>query len=134
MTVVNFSHPLTEAQRTQVESLAGRAIDRVIDVPTHFADDRPFADQAGGLVAAAGLTDQEWQTLPLLVNLPGFAPVAAVILAHLHGLMGHFPTVVRLRPARGSAPAAFEVAEVIGLQAVRDRVRAARAGTPREDP
>lgn len=119
LVVVNFSHPLTDAQRGQIQVLAGRPVARVIDVPTHFADDPPYAEQVRGLVAAAGLTAAEWQTLPLLVNLPGFGPVVAVLLAHLHGLTGHFPTVLRLRPVAGSAPAAFEVVELLPLQSIR---------------
>lgn len=132
LVIVNFSHPLIEAQREQIEALAGRPVERIIDVATHFVDDRSYAEQVQDLAAAARLSAGEWQTLPLLINLPGFAPVVAVLLAHLHGLMGHFPTILRLRPVAGSTPARFEVAEAVNLQQARDQARGARFAPPKE--
>ncbi|MGH2533308.1 MAG: CRISPR-associated protein Csx15 [Thermomicrobiales bacterium] len=126
MIVVNFSHPLTEAQRAQIAERTGASVERVIDVPTHFDDATSYADQAPALVAAASLTAAEWQTLPLLINPPAFAPVAAALLASLHGLIGHFPSVIRIRPVRAAGPPTFEVAEIMNLQAVRDQVRSQR--------
>jgi len=120
MIVVNFGHPITAAQREQIVALAGNPVERVIDVPTHFDDAAPFAPQVAALVDAAGLTAEEWQTLPLLVNLPSFGPVVAVLLAYMHGLMGHFPMVLRLRPLSGQPLRSFEVAELVQLWAIRD--------------
>ncbi len=60
MIVVNFGHPITEAQRAQVERLAGQPVERIIDVPTQFDDAQPFAPQVERLVATAGLTSEEW--------------------------------------------------------------------------
>jgi len=51
---------------------------------------------------------------------------AVTLLAYLHGLMGYFPAVIRLRPVEGSTPPQYEVAEVINLQAVREEARCAR--------
>ncbi len=126
MIVVNFSHPLTPEQRDQIAALAARPIDRVIDIPTHFDDAQPFAPQVAALVELAGLTPEEWQTLPLLVNPPAYSPIAAVLLAHLHGLCGFFPTILRLRAKPGSVPTAFECVELLGLQSVRDVTRTSR--------
>jgi hypothetical protein len=63
-----------------------------------------------------------------LVNLPALAPAAAALLAELHGRMGYFPAIVRIRPVAGSTPPAYEVAEIINLQAVRDAARERRIG------
>jgi len=123
LTVVNFGHPLTAAQRAQIAELTGSAVGRVIDVPATVDDGQPFAAQAARLAAAAGLDAEAWQTLPLVVNLPGYAPLAVVLLAHLHGRCGHFPAVLRLRPIDGAVPARFEVAEVLDLQAARTQGR-----------
>lgn len=76
------------------------------------------------LLDTVGLSSQEWQTLPILINLPSLKVIAAIRLAELHGRMGYFPTVLRLRPVQGSTPPQFEVAEVINLQAIRDSTRA----------
>lgn len=127
MIVVNFGHPLTDDQRAQVEALAEHAVERVIDVPTHFDDGLPFAPQAATLVERAGLTPREWQTLPLVVNLPSYGPIVAVLLAYLHGLLGHFPTVVRLRATQSGTLARFEVAEFLSLNDVRSAARQDRS-------
>jgi len=60
------------------------------------------------------------------VNLPSLTPIAGLLLAELHGRAGYFPAVVRLRPASGSTPPQYEVAELLNLQAVRDGARAGR--------
>ena len=126
LTVVNFGHPLTSEQQVQVAELTGTSVARVIDVPTHLDEERPFAGQVAALVAAAGLSPVEWQTLPLLINLPSYAPIAALLLAHLHGLCGHFPAALRLRPVAGSTPLRFEVAEVLSLRDIRADARPGR--------
>ncbi len=46
-----------------------------------------------------------------------------LLLAELHGRMGYFPSILRLRPVRDSLPPAFEIAEILNLQALRDRAR-----------
>jgi len=126
MIVINFSHPLTEAHRTVIERLSGVSIDRVIEVKSQFDHEQPFAGQARALVDSVGLSAEEWQTMPLVVNLPALHVITAVVLAELHGRTGYFPTVVRLKPVPGSAPTAFEVTELVNLQAVRDAARQAR--------
>ena len=47
-------------------------------------------------------------------------------LAELHGRMGYYPPVVRLRPVPDSLPPRYEVAEILNLQAVRDDARRKR--------
>ena len=123
MIVVNFAHPLTEAQRAQIEALTGRKVERVVDVPTQVNEDVPLEHEVADLVDGAGLTAEEWQREAILVNPPGYAPAAVVLMAELHGRMGHFPTVLRMRPVAGSASPVYEVAEVMNLQAVRKRAR-----------
>ncbi len=125
MLVLNYSHPLTAPQRAQLESILAEPLD-ARDLPTQLDHGRPFAEQAAELADAAGLSAAEWQTTPLLVILPALAPAAAALLAELHGRMGYFPAVVRVRPVAGSTPPAYEVAEIINLQAARDAARGRR--------
>ncbi|MFL5624460.1 MAG: CRISPR-associated protein Csx15, partial [Ktedonobacteraceae bacterium] len=66
-----------------------------------------------------------WQTRPLLINPPGFAPAAFVLLAELHGRIGHFPSLIRLRPKAGPVTG-YEVAELLNLQSIRDTARLRR--------
>ncbi|MCL4266143.1 MAG: hypothetical protein KJ069_23235 [Anaerolineae bacterium] len=48
------------------------------------------------------------------------------MLAELHGRMGYFPAIIRLKPIPDSLPPQFEFAEIINLQAIRDRSRTHR--------
>jgi hypothetical protein len=126
MRLINFSHPLTPAQRASIESLSGQTIDRVIEVKTHFDPDQPFADQARQVVDAAGLASEQWQTAPLLINLPSLSVIAALVLAELHGRCGYFPAVLRLKPMPQATPPQFEVAEILNIQMIRDAARQRR--------
>ena len=126
MHFINFSHPLTPSQRSRIEELTGQPIERISDVPTQFDPARPFTDQAAELVNTVGLMPQEWQALPLLINLPSLSVIAAMVLAELHGRMGYFPAILRLRPVAGSTPPQYEVAELVNLQAIRENARAKR--------
>jgi hypothetical protein len=127
MILVNFAHPLTQAQLDQVERLARQKVERVIDVKTQFDHETPFAQQAQALIESVTLSSQEWQTLPLLVNLPSLNVIAALVLVELHGRMGYFPAVLRLRPIPDtSGPPRFEVAEILDLHAAREAARGRR--------
>lgn len=123
MTLLNFSHPITEEQKAQVEQASGQRVERVIEIPAQFDHGRSFAEQAKELVDSVGFTSSEWQTTPLLVNLPSLHVIAAAVLAELHGRMGYFPSVLRLRPVPNSTPPRFELAEILNLQAIRDEAR-----------
>ena len=126
MLILNFGHPLTPEQREQIEALTGQAIEEVLEVPSAMDNARPFAEQIAEKVAAIPLTPEDWQTKPLLVNPPTYNFSAVTLMAYLHGLMGYFPPVIRLRPVPGAVPPRFEVAEIINLQAVREAARGLR--------
>lgn len=126
MLLLNFSHPLTAEQIAQVETLTGQTVERMLEIPAQFDHAGPFEPQAAALVAQVTLTPAELQTAPLVVNLPSMNFIAALVLAELHGRMGYFPPVLRLRPVAGSLPPRYEVAEILNLQAVRDIARGKR--------
>lgn len=126
MKLLNFSHPLIAAHLAVVEQQTGQAIDRVLDLKSQFDPDRSFVEQAQALVDGIGLSPQEWQTSPLLINPPSLSVIACVVLAELHGRMGYFPPVLRLRPVQGIVPSQFEVAEIVNLQTVRNVARTRR--------
>lgn len=126
MKLLNFSHPLTAAQTSAVEQQAQQTLEQVLDVKSQFDPARSFSEQAQELVDRIALTPKDWQTLPLLINPPSLSVIACVVLAELHGRMGYFPPVVRLRPVQGSVPPQFEVAEIVNLQSVREHARAKR--------
>jgi hypothetical protein len=125
MILLNFSHPLTSAQLSTIKQL-GRDIERVIDIKTHFDPEQPFAEQARQVVDAVGLSSEQWQTVPLLINLPSLSVIAALVLADLHGRCGYFPAVLRLKPMPQTTPPQFEVAEILNVQMIRDTARQRR--------
>ena len=126
MILINFSHPLTEAQQQAIEAITSQQITRLIERMPQFDVAQPFAAQATALVDDVDLTPKEWQQAPLLINLPSLNYGAAAVLAELHGRCGYFPPLVRLRPAADSLPPQFEVAEIVNLQALREAARKRR--------
>lgn len=128
MLLLNFSHPLTQPNFAQLADLLGEPPPAPIDRMPQFDHHRSFAEQAAELADSMDLSPTQWQTEPILINPPGHALITAALLAELHGRMGHFPTVIRLRPVEGAAVREFEVAELVNLQAIRDQARLTRQG------
>ena len=125
MILLNYAHPLTEAQRAQVAALAG-AEPQVRDIPAHVDRSLPLARVAAALADAAALTAEAWQTEPLLLNPPALAPVALALVAELHGRCGYFVPILNVRPIVGATPPRYEVAEIVALQQLRDDARGRR--------
>jgi len=132
MLILNFAHPITEEQQAQIEALTGQKIEHIIAVNSQIDPQKPLAPQIVAMADAAGLTPEEWQTLPILINPPALNFSAVALIAELHGRMGYFPPIVRLRPVIGPngqqvIPPRFEVAEILNLQALRDETRKRRS-------
>jgi len=128
LVLINFSHPITVEQVQQIEALSEQKVEQVIERSVQFDNQKPYLPQVISLLNGVPLTPSQWQTLPLVVNLPALNVIAAVLLAELHGRMGYFPTILRLRMVEGSLPPRYEVAELINLQVVRDEARLTREG------
>jgi hypothetical protein len=125
MLILNFSHPLTNEQQAQIEALANTSIEEVRTIRVQINQEEPLEPQITSIVDATGLSSEEWQTRPLLINPPGYAPAAFVLLAELHGRIGHFPSLIRLRPKPGPMTS-YEVAELLNLQTIRETARQRR--------
>ena len=125
MLILNFTHPLTAEQRSQIEALAHTSIEEVRTIPVQIDQAEPLEPQIIVIVDAVGLSSEEWQTRSLLINPPGYAPAAFVLLAELHGRIGHFPSLIRLRPKPGPLTS-YEVAELLNLQTIREAARKRR--------
>ncbi len=123
MKIINFAHPITKEQEKKISELCQQPIDEIIDVPTYFDSQKPFVEQVQALIASIKLSSKVWQTDPLLINLPSFNIITALLLAELHGRMGYFPSIIRLKSVEGALPPKFEVAEILKLQDLRDSAR-----------
>ncbi len=131
MLILNFAHPLTEEHLARIEELTNQKVERVIVINSQIDTQQPLAPQVVAMADAAGLTPEEWQTLPILINPPALNFSAVALLAELHGRMGYFPPCIRMRPVvdeHGNrvVPPRFEVAEILNLQALRDEARKRR--------
>ena len=131
MLILNFAHPITDDQKDQIEALAGKKIERIIVVNSQIDPQRPLAPQIVAMADATGLTPEEWQTRPILVNPPALNFSAVALITELHGRMGYFPPIVRLRPVvrpdgQWVLPPRFEVAEILNLQTLRNEARKRR--------
>jgi len=129
MVVLNFAHPLTPEQQRQIEALAEQPVERVIAIDAQIDPARPLVPQVVSMVDRVGFSPEEWQTRPILILLPSLNYSAGVLLAELHGRMGYFPSIIRMRPVPEAVPPRFEVAEIISLQAVREAARARRGAS-----
>ncbi|MBU2610997.1 MAG: hypothetical protein KJ606_08665 [Chloroflexi bacterium] len=127
MFLLNFSHPLSSGQIAEIEKILSQKVSEVITLPVQFDNQRPFLTQLQELVSHLTLTAEQWQTEPILVNLPSLNFIAALMLAELHGRMGYFPSILRLRPVECSTPTRYEVAEIMNLEAVRGAARMKRS-------
>jgi len=125
MLILNFTHPLTPEQRAQIETLAHTSIEEIRTIPIQIDQAELLEPQITAIVDAVGLSSEEWQTRSLLINPPGYAPAAFVLLAELHGRIGHFPSLIRLRPKTGPMTS-YEVAEILNLQTIRETARKRR--------
>ena len=126
MIILNFSHPLTEAQLARIRELTGQEDLRVVEIKTHFDNAQPFGPQLDDLMARIPLDARALQTEPILIVPPALNFITAMLLARLHGLMGYFPPIIRIAPVAGSLPPRYDVAEIIDLQAIRHAARAQR--------
>ncbi len=124
--LLNFSHPVTDAQLARISELTGGATITPIDIKSQFDNDLPFGPQLEALLARIPLDSRQLQTEPILIIPPALNFIAAMLLAALHGRMGYFPPMVRIRPVANALPRRFEVAEILDLQGVREKARAQR--------
>jgi hypothetical protein len=126
MIIINFSHPLSQAQLKTIEQLTRFPIDNVYDVPVQFDPDQSFTTEIEALMADFPVDSKTLQTEPILICLPSLNFIAAMLIAWLHGKTGYFPAIIRLKRQSDVLPPIFEVAEVINLQALRDQAREQR--------
>ena len=123
MILLNFSHPLSAEQLLIAESLVSSKFTSIIDIKTHLDHQTSFPSQVKKLVSDISLTSQQWQNSKILLVPPSLSIVSCILLSELHGRMGYFPAVLRVKPVPGSTPPVFEPAEVLNLQAIRDASR-----------
>lgn len=126
--VLNFSgHPVSETQRTAMQQQLGWPQLTVIEARLgNVPESRRFVGEVRSYIGQIDLPPEEWQRRHLAVIPAGYAPAWSVLLAELHGRLGYFPDMVRLRPTRGPGEEKFEVVEVVSLRDIRNEARSRR--------
>lgn len=122
--VLNFAHPLTVQQQAQIEELSKTTIENIVTIATLINEDEFLEPQIASLIEAVDQSIQDWHKRDIFINPPGYAPAAFLLLAEIHGRIGHFPTFIRMRPIHGSVTT-YEVIELLNLQTIRDAARKA---------
>ena len=120
--VLNFAHPLTVQQQAQIEELSSTIIENIINIPTLINEEERLEPQIANLIEAVDQSIHDWHKRDILVNPPGYASAAILLLAEIHGRIGHFPTIIRMRPNHTSITT-YEVIELLNLQTIRDAAR-----------
>jgi transcriptional regulator with XRE-family HTH domain len=120
--LLNFAHSLTVQQRVQIEELSKTTIENIVAISTLINEEEPLESQITSLIEAVDQSIPDWHKRDMLINPPGYAPAAFLLLAEIHGRIGHFPTFIRMRPIHSSVTT-YEVIELLNLQIIRDAAR-----------
>jgi len=118
---------LTEQQIERIHSLIDTPVGEVFKLKCKFDHQVSFQKQLVELQSEIPFSSKELQTKPILLVPPALNFIAAMVISDLHGRMGYFPPIIRIRRVENSTPPRYEVAEIINLQDVRDSARDWRA-------
>lgn len=126
--ILNCSgHPVHLTQKSAIEKQMHWQNAEILPVELgNVPEDHHFVSAIEKAIDKLDLTSQEWQQVPMVVIPAGYAPVWSVIQPILHGRLGHFPDVVRLRPVDPLSGVRYEVAEIMLLQQLRHVSRGKR--------
>jgi len=84
-------------QQSQVEMISGQKLTQIIHAKVQFDTEKPFWHQINNVVSKIPLSFEEYQTQPILIIPPSLNTIALVLMAELHGRMGYFPPVLRMK-------------------------------------
>ncbi|KAF0208377.1 MAG: hypothetical protein FD171_860 [Actinobacteria bacterium] len=124
--IVNFGHALTPAVVDEIVEAAGCEGFSLHEVEFAANLSELLEPQVVAAIDATNIDPGDWPRLNLVVGLPTHAPLTAVVLAELHGRLGHFPAIVRFAPDDGALVRNYRLAEVLNLEAMRSRARTRR--------
>jgi hypothetical protein len=117
--ILNFSHPLAPVAKKELEAFLEEE-QQILTVPVNLDLSQPMEPQV--VYAVRGL-NVNWETIPLFLIPPGMSPAALILAAAVHGLSGHWPSIIRLVQREDKL---FHFAECIHLDNVRLQARLQR--------
>lgn len=118
--ILNFSHPITDAQKGEIAKLVGVELTGIefregLSRQYAYATADQLVAAVREQVNAAKVSASDWQSTRVFVNLPALSAGAMIALAEMHGRMGYFPSALRIEKVGD----AFSFTEVIDLDALR---------------
>lgn len=141
MILINFSHSLSNVQLKQIEELSQKTVTNILELDANFDDQKPFLKQATTIlenlteilkkesISEKSIADAGG----IVLNVPSYNYITALVLAGFEGLFGYLPTIVRNRRKLDSLPTEYEVAELIDLKSFRDELRILRFSSNNSD-
>lgn len=124
--LINFAHPLTADDVKDIGVLVKQPLLEIRNIDAQLDPQGDVTAQVEVILDSIGFSSEQWQNTPIIINLPSLNYSAAIMLAMLHGRMGYFPAVLRMRPEPEGLPPRFVVAGIINLQALREKARKGR--------
>lgn len=122
MKILNFTHPLSQEALEEIRYSIGEDLE-VQPIAVDLDLQSPLVPQVEAILAQCELSSDQWQTESILINPPGMANCATILVAAIHGRMGHFPAILRMVQRDDRK---FHLAEIIDLQDVRNEARTRR--------
>ena len=122
MILINFGVTFKPLQISQAEAFLHEPITRVINLPFDIDFDQEVLSQYKKTMGKLKLSNDELCSEPVVVNLPMQNYLSTMVLTELRARMGYFPRIIRTRIRASGILPYYEVAEVIDLQAIEDRL------------
>jgi hypothetical protein len=118
ITVLNFSHPITEKQEMEIAQEVGAKVE-VVDIKVQINFEESLQEQAYEIVEpfVSTLVNERFLIRPAALDAATLA-----IIAVIHGIAGHFPRIVTMKRENGE----FVVWGIVDLQTLREEARTAR--------
>lgn len=126
MVLLNFSHPITNAQRAEIADELNIDEDEELnikDISCHLDLNQPLAPQIVALADAAKLSSGDWWGLYIVINPPALSIAAVMLAAEMRGRCGHSLPVIRFKLQVDAIPPVYVLAEVIDLDSQHSNAR-----------
>ena len=113
--LVNFSHPISAAQLEQIAGMLHVNVSNiaVTTIKVEMDLQAPFSPQVDNLFRQ--LPEYLDTRVQVLINMPGLAPVAAMLTPLLLDYFSNSFKLIRLTSVSGSAMTSYEVFELIDI-------------------
>jgi hypothetical protein len=115
MKVLNFAHPITESQLTDLATLIHEDTEDldVVDISVQIDFHRDIKEQIDQILNNCSV---EWDAEDYVVRLPGMSFAAAMIVVEIYKRSEFFPQIAIFARDETSAVPAFYVKEVVDLE------------------